>query len=339
MPLRIKQQSKSNLPGTIVFAAFLGVVSFGGALPAAASADASNSNPAPAASDVTAFPVELHKISTSLEKGASTQKLDELRESLPREWNVSTSEREYAISSDFLRNQLHSGSREDAKAWVDNLESEVGSYSTQQPSGTNARAELEHILAGPEFNSVRPPTAWDRFRQRLAAWIERFLVWLFRGLARYPIGGQILFWLVVVACVGFIALWLFRLTVSRDRMEALPPGHMATVSRTWQEWIRAAREAANRRDFREAVHCAYWAGITRLEVAGALPKDPTKTPREYLRTLTESSLEVPPGVNYRQPLSALTMRLEQTWYANRGANFDDFRDALRELEALGCQLE
>jgi hypothetical protein len=27
------------------------------------------------------------------------------------------------------------------------------------------------------------------------------------------------------------------------------------------------------------------------------------------------------------------------WYANRGANAEDFQDTLRQLEALGCPLE
>jgi hypothetical protein len=348
--LALNQRSKCGLKGAIVFCALFSALSFPCVLPAAAvqlvlvarglaAQAAGNSKPAPGATDVSNFPADLHKISVLLDKEASPQKVDELRRSLPKEWSISTTKREYTISSDFLRDQLSSGSREDAKAWVDNLESEVGSYSTKRPTSGNARAELQHILAGPEFNSVHPPTAWDRFRQRLAVRLARFLDWLFSGLNRYPIGGQILFWLVVAAGVGFIALWLFRLTASRDRMEALPPGHVAAVLRTWQEWIRFAREAANRGDFRDAVHCAYWAGIARLEVAGALPKDPTKTPREYLRSLSESSAPLAPGLNYHQPLSALTVRLEQAWYANRGASSEDFRDALRQLEALGCQLE
>lgn len=291
--------------------------------------------------NIASFIDELGRISGCLQKGTSPEKLTDLRHSLPAQWTVATVERDYAISTEYLRGQLAVGSRENAKLWVDNLATQLSSYSTGKPSTIgNARAELDRILAAPEFSEVRPPTAWDLFRQRLAAWLERQLVRLFGGLARYPISGRILFWVVVVACVGFIALWVFRFTVSRDRLEALPPGHVATVSHTWQEWIRTAREAAGRKDFREAVHCAYWAGITRLEDVGALPKDPTKTPREYLRLVTEPAApELAPRVTYREPLSVLTSRLEESWYANRGASAEDFRDALRQLEDLGCQLE
>ncbi len=292
---------------------------------------------------IVSLTAELRYLSDTLREKRSIVELAELRDSLPKEWTVSTPEQDYKISTDSLRGQLTAGSPENAKTWVDNLARELGSYSANWPSGEmNARAELDHILAGSEFAAVHPPSAWDLFRQRLAAWIDKLLMRLFGGLMRYPIGGQILFWIIVVACVGFIAMWVFRYMISRDRMEALPPGQIVTASRTWQEWIRAAREAASRNDFREAVHSAYWAGITRLESLGALPKDRSITPREYLRIVAQPSqdeLLLPADRNFREPLTALTARLEQIWYANRGADSEDYREALRQLEAMGCQLE
>jgi hypothetical protein len=163
---------------------------------------------------------------------------------------------------------------------------------------------------------------------------------LFGGIGRHPIGGAILFWFIMVAGVGAIALWMFRFFASRDRLDSLPPSQSVHASRTWQEWIRASREAAHRGDFREAVHSAYWAGIVRLEDTGAVPRDRTKTPREYLRLVTDPLAgELPSDPSPREPLAALTSRFERTWYANRGAGPEDFRESLRQLEALGCQLE
>ena len=121
----------------------------------------------------------------------------------------------------------------------------------------------------------------------------------------------------------------------------LPPSESVIASRTWQEWIRMAREAANRGDFREAVHSAYWAGIVRLEDTSVVPKDRTRTPREYLRLVSEPA----PGQllvsrpAHQQPLSVLTTLMERIWYANLSASSEDFRASLRQLEALGCQLE
>jgi len=345
MPLRMNlPYSAKWLLATLVCGSFI-LMSCGLSL---ASLPSQTSQPSAATSQaqfdgVVSLTTELRGISDRLREKRSNVELAELRDSLPKEWTVATPEGSYKISTDSLRGQLTAGSQEMAKAWADNMARELASYAANRPPGdANARAELDHILAGSEFGAVHPPNAWDLFRQRLAAWVERLLLRLFGGLMRYPIGGQILFWLIVVACVGFIAMWVFRYMISRDRMDTLPPGQVVTASRTWQEWIRAARDAAGRNDFREAVHSAYWAAITRLESLGAVPKDRSMTPREYLRMVAQSSqseLLVPASRNYREPLSALTVRLEQIWYANRGAGSEDYREALRQLEAMGCQLE
>lgn len=291
--------------------------------------------------DVASLTAELARISAVLDKKSLGNDLATLRDSLPGEWKVTTPEKEYSISTSFLRVQLNEDSISKARAWVGHLKEQLEGYSTTQPSGAaNGRAELDDILRSPEFSAVHPPTRWDIFRQRVAAWIERMLLRLFGGMARYPIGGQVLFWAIVVLCVGFLALWVFRFTVSRDRIDALPPGHVVAPSRTWQEWIRVARLAASRNDFREAIHAAYWAGVAKLEDTGMLPKDRTKTPREYLRLISQPARgELMPPAAYRLPLAVLTNRLERTWYGNRAASSDDFRDTLKQVEALGCQLE
>jgi Domain of unknown function (DUF4129) len=291
--------------------------------------------------DVPSLTAELARISAVLEKKPSANELAALRDSLPGEWKVTTPEKEYSISTGFLRAQLNPDSISKARAWVIHLREQLEGYSTTRPYGAaNGRAELDSILRSPEFSAVHPPTRWDIFRQRMAAWIERLLLRLFGRMAQYPIGGQILFWAIVVLCVGFLALWVFRFTVSRDRIDALPPGHVVAPTRTWQEWIRVARLAAGKNDFREAIHAAYWAGIARLEDTGILPKDRTKTPREYLRLISQPARgELMPPAAYREPLAVLTNRLERTWYGNRTATGDDFRDTLQQVEALGCQLE
>ncbi len=288
-----------------------------------------------------AFIEELQKVSHLLGQNPTPKELGALRDSLPKQWTVRTANKTYSVSADFLDKELAAGASGIAKIRVDHLLAQVQSYSAPRTAiAGNARSELDKILAGSEFGSVRPPSRWELLRERVAAWIGQMLYKLFGGLERYPIGGQILFWVVVVACVGFIALWLFRFMVSRDRMDALPTNESVTATRTWQEWIRAAREAANRNDFREAVHSAYWAGIVRLEDTGVVPKDRTKTPREYLRLLSEPSPhELALRPIYREPLAELTKRLERIWYANRGAGPEDFRDSLRQLEAMGCPLE
>jgi hypothetical protein len=109
--------------------------------------------------------------------------------------------------------------------------------------------------------------------------------------------------------------------------------------RSWQEWIRAAREAAAHGDFREAVHSVYWAGIVNLEDSGVIEPDRTRTPREYLRAVAESSGDAPaPSAKLRAPLAALTSRLERVWYGLRPAGAEDFQECMERVQELGCRL-
>jgi hypothetical protein len=303
-----------------------------------------SSNPdssANAVYDAKSFALELHRLTAVLQKKPSTNEMVALRDSLPRRWNVSTPEGTYSVSSEPLRNHLTALSNAQAHEWIENLAAEVEA-STKAPaaSTTQASAELDHILARQEFKGVRPPNAWDLFRQRMAAWLESMLLKLFGSIGRHPIGGRIVFWLIMIGAVVFVALWLIRFLQSRDRMDTLASSTSVIAPRTWQEWIRLAREAANRGDYREAVHSAYWAGIVRLEDSGVFPRDRARTPREYLRLVNNPSPgELAPRPMHREPLTALTSRLERIWYANRGAGPEDFQDSLRQLEALGCPLE
>jgi Domain of unknown function (DUF4129) len=288
------------------------------------------------------FVVELRGLQKTLKEKKSPSEIAALRDALPPNWTVSTPERNYTISTRPLREQLTPESREKAVAWLDQFAEEVNRSSIASPNKLqNARGELDHILARPEYRGVRPPSAWELFRRRVIAWLERLLGRFFVGVGRHPIAGTVVFWLIVLAGVVGIAVWLFRFLVSRDRMDALQHSEALAIMRTWQEWIHLAREAAGRGDFREAVHSAYWAGIARLEDLGVVPKDRSKTPREYLRSVKEPKagelLATTPVL--RGSLTELTTRFERVWYANRGASSEDFQDSLRQLEALGCHLE
>ena len=302
--------------------------------------------------DAASFEAELKRLSTLLGKKPTKEEMAALRDALPHEWKVRTAEGKYGVSTQPLRNQLTALQSEKAKQWVEMLEAEVAGYSARRRGADpqQARKELEKILSRREYASVHGPTAWERYREQLALWIGKLLYRLFGRMAGRRITGQIVFWTLLIVGVGCIGLWVFRFLVSRDRIDGLQPSNVLVASRTWQEWIRLAREAANRGDFREAVHSTYWAGIVYLEDAGMLPRDRTKTPRECLRLLKERSQsdtrvqqkagdEAVGLRSPREPLAALTTRMERAWYAKLGANAEDFRESMNQLEALGCQLE
>jgi hypothetical protein len=311
----------------------------------AASADSPPTAPASAlgvpAYNVADFAAELQRLSKELGNHPSAQKSKALREALPGSWTVTTPEHAYTIPTSSLREQLAAGKTDGARLWVEHLAAGTTAYSASAPPALDkANTELEKILAEAQFGSVRPPSAWELFRERIAAWVERQLTRLFRGMSRYPIGGQILFWAIVIGAVSLIGFAVVRFLTGRDRMQSLNRGEAIAAARSWREWLRIAREEANRGDFRGAVHSGYWAGRVRLEEAGILARDRTKTPREYLRMgLAPAPAATSLRMEYLEPLTGLTRRLETVWYANRGANAEDFQNTLRELEALGCRLE
>ena len=291
--------------------------------------------------DLASFSAELSRLDQILQAKPSPEKIAEFRRELPASWEVSTPHRIFSISTKPLQAQLHGSSPMKAAFWIEHLQVEIESFRTSTGSSVAAQQELDKILAGPQFSGVRPPTPWALLRERIEAWLERLLLKLFGGISRHPIGAQMLFWLALLAGVGFVALQVFRYFNTQDGLGAFRPESSVVASRSWQDWIRVARQAAAAGDFREAVHSAYWAGIARLEETGVLPRDRTKTPREYLRlanTPPRPSTVSPPRI-YAEPLAALTQRLERIWYANRTASLDDFNDSLRQLEALGCPLE
>src|SRR6202011_1017234 len=303
-----------------------------------------NPQPVEKVYNVTSFAAELRRLEAELQKKPSPTSIKNLRDGLPPSWNVATPERRYSISTKPLRDQLNGNSADKALTWIEHLQ--VEAQSAQRAEGqppAAAHTQLNKILAGKGFEGVRPPTYLELLRERASAWLQRMFLKLFSGLSRHPIGAKVLFWVVLIAGVGFIALWIFRYISGRDSMNFFQPGSTTVTTRTWQEWIHAAREGAARGDFREAVHSAYWAGITRLEETGTLPRDRTKTPREYLRLVDtqprEPEVDGHAAEDYKKPLTALTSRLERIWYANRMARLEDFDDTLRQLEALGCSLE
>jgi Domain of unknown function (DUF4129) len=297
---------------------------------------------APASDDynILTFTAELSRLEHEIGGKPAAGHFTDMQKALPSYWHVATPERTFTISTGPFRLLLRADTADKATAWLENLRHQVDSYSVETTSNANAASELQKILSDSRFAKVQPPGPWDRFRQRVNAWLAHMLQEMFRSIGRHPLGAEILFWLLVVAAVGFVALMVYRFFLRREQIDELHAAATPIIARSWQEWVRAAREAAARADYREAIHSAYWAGITRLQDAGALPRDRAKTPREYLRALvTPRSDAIVSNEQFKDPLAKLTSHLERAWYANRGARSEDFADTLHQLEALGCPLD
>jgi hypothetical protein len=306
--------------------------------------------------DAPSFAAELQRIGNAIAKEKETPTgIAALRETLPAHWEITTAEHAYTLSAEPLRTLLGDAEKEknpqkfavkttEAAEWAFDLANQfnacAGAKANNAPS---ARPALERILSRWEFGSAHGPTKWDLFRQRVSRWIGDLVVSLFRQIfrqvGRHPIGANILFWFIVVAVVLWLAMTLFRFWSRRTAMEELQAPDSVAFARTWQEWVHAARDAATHGDFREAIHSAYWAGISYLEASEVVRKDRTRTPREYVRLVSTSTQFVASGRKTREALSSLTTVLEQVWYGRRAASNQDFANAMQNVEALGCQLQ
>jgi hypothetical protein len=227
-----------------------------------------------------------------------------------------------------------------ARDFLHALAAEIVSSSGLPPAEMSAaKVMMDRILARPEFASRRQQSWWGRIKERINEMIFAALVRLLTRIGGQKSMGGVLLWLGICAAVVFLAYWIFRRWYRAARIEEMALQSAGVPARSWQQWVFTSRAAAASGDYRMAIHCAYWAGVARLEQLGALPAERAKTPREYLRTLTNSNLLVSEAHSERvQALSMLTSRLETIWYGYRIATETDFLDSLAQLEVLGCHL-
>jgi Domain of unknown function (DUF4129) len=300
--------------------------------------------------DAPSFAAELRRLQSVVEKNqATSQQIAQVRTSLPEQWEVKTADGDYEISSAPLGSLLQQAEQNsaqrpkligDAKEWLEEEASQVESYTPAEADrDSDARAALGAILARREFSGVRTQSARDLLQQRINQWLVRIVEWFIEHVGRHATSAKLFFELLLFAIVVWLATVLVRFWMRRARIDELQAPDPVTIARSWQEWIRAAREASERGDFREAVHSAYWAGIAYLEAAELIEPDRTRTPREYVRLLAKPRADAAtPLEKPRAALAALTARLEQVWYGHRPASREDFAESMRQIEGLGCQL-
>jgi Domain of unknown function (DUF4129) len=293
---------------------------------------------------------ELTRLKTGLESARkSPEALHSYRESLPEAWAVEAGGRHYDVPTDLLvsrllkaekQPELRSQQLDQARDYLEALAAETASLPGQPPPQMDsARAKLDAILARSEYAHTRQESWWEKLRARINEILYTALERIFRRVGGQTSFGYALLWIGVCAAAILIAYWIFRRWVRTARGMEMALQAAAVPLRSWQEWVFAAREAAGLGDYRMAIHCAYWAGIARLQDLGALAPDRAKTPREYLRALTKAKLILPETLATRQQaLFSLTSRLEKTWYGYQIATEADFRDSLTQLETLGCHL-
>jgi hypothetical protein len=274
---------------------------------------------------------------------AATQQLDSsgnatpqpLRD-LPQSWHVHADRSEFEISAEGLQRDIRRYEKEKnvetataVRTRLQSLLNELDGFEKPAADASANRKDLNSILSRREFRDVSGPTWGDRLKQRLLAFIFHALGRLIRSSSIPNIGRFFIYALMGLAILGLGYIAYRSLTYDRT-FETVVPKDLPVSAKEWAIWLKEARAAAAKGEWRDAIHLAYWAGISFLERQGTWKPDRARTPREYLRLLSSSS-------EYRDTLTALTRIFELTWYAKRGASERTFSETLQELEKLGCR--
>jgi tetratricopeptide (TPR) repeat protein len=284
------------------------------------------------------YEAELDRCSAALKQPSE---LGPLRSSLPASWRVRTGETVTEVSTapiggKLREMQVHPDKSEKITGEL-NLRLEAMQRAAAEAEGENPgdgasakeeRGRLEKILSRKEFQSAKGPSAWDLLQARINRWLFEHLQRLFAGLHIDAKTGNALAWgvmgLAVLALVYMVWSWLS----GKSRPLETEPEKVKVPSDA-RQWVQEALAAAERGDYREAVHCAYWAAVAKLEDLNVLARDRTRTPRESLRLLIDHPSE-------EELLRAMTGHFELIWYGYRPASANDWSGAREQLEKMGC---
>ena len=290
---------------------------------------------------VAAYQQQLQGIVTAIESlDSHPENAGTVVASIPDQVSVTTSSGEIKVSYKVLKDSLAAFTAGDeskrpallrqAQQYARAMRSAAEGYDKRSSDSESVHRQLEEILSHREFKH-KGPSAKDALLARIYYWIARFLSKLvFKGQTSFDL-MRLIIYLLVGAAATLLLLWTIRRL--RRPQEDLPQREIIPFSpsaRSWRTWLADARTQAQKEDWRNAIHLAYWAGISYLEEHGAWKPNRARTPREYLRLIGKAAGQYP-------VLAALTRKLEVVWYGYGTAAEADFHEALGQLEKLGCR--
>jgi hypothetical protein len=259
-----------------------------------------------------------------------------LLKELPPSWHVHTEQQDFEVSTEGLRRDVRQFEQDKSittanavRSRILGMRDDLDGFDAPPADVSRQRERLTALLARREFQDVHGPTYADRLREKIAEWILRALEFLFRNSAIPTISKFVVYGLIGLAVLA-LAFLVYQQIRAAGRQESFVPTDIPVSAKSWALWLAEAQAAAKQHNWREAIHLAYWAGISFLEGQGMWRPDRARTPREYLRLLSSSS-------EHRETLASLTKIFELAWYAKRGADADAFAHTMQALEKLGCR--
>ena len=254
---------------------------------------------------------------------------------LPQSWRVHTEEQDFTISAEGLRQDVHKLTQQEdfpsanaIRSRIQNLRDDLDGFEKYPHDVSSSREHLTAILARREFRDVSGPTFLDRLAQRFLAIVVRMVGLLVR-LSAIPTISEFLVYALIALAILTLGFLAYRQIKSSDEQENFVPANLPVSAKSWLLWLGEARSAAAQNNWREAIHLAYWSGISFLEHQGTWKPDRARTPREYLNLMVTASEQ-------REALAALTQIFELAWYAKRKADAGIFAQMMQALERLGC---
>ncbi len=192
-----------------------------------------------------------------------------------------------------------------------------------------ARAAADKVLASSEFRAAEGPTWFERRIARVQDCVLRLFLGLDRLGTRNPWLAPLIEWACfLLAAAGLV--FFIRRSLARQALRISLGQNAATANRAGRDstdWARLAEEHAAAGDWREAIHCLYWAAVVALEARRAWRPNPARTPREYLRLLET-------GSDAHRALRELTQTFERSWYGHTAEDEAEFRAAQASFARL-----
>lgn len=281
------------------------------------------------------YKAELNRCAHAIQ---NPSEIPQVQDALPPVWIVRNGTSRVEVPTERIRTQLQelrlhpknpSAARE-LQLRVDAMTKEAPEMGAADDGMTpeKARSRLENILRRKEFRGSKGPSAMEILSARISRWIFEKLI---RLLSRLHIGrtsGSIFVWTVIGVAFALLSYMAWSWLSSRSQTDAALPAVSPAPSDA-REWVQEALAAAERGDYRAALHCAYWGAIARLEDLGKLTRDRARTPRESLRLLQHYPSE-------QRLLHGITGIFELVWYGYRTASPADWTGARELLEKIGC---
>lgn len=218
--------------------------------------------------------------------------------------------------------------REQLSAAADRIDEQIREANavTDPQTFVGLRHAADAILNRPEFNSVEEHSFLKRMAARFFLWLDS----LFNGVARFgrrsPWITPLIEWGLVALAAVVLIVWAMR--AARNQRLAVAQRNTPTqLSREAAlNWLALAQQSAHEQDWRQAVHCLYWASIAVLERRRLWAPDKSRTPREYLCLVHAGEA--------RDLLGQQTRRFERIWYGLRPASEADYAHAQQTFDQI-----